>query len=132
VLVFADAADMDGEVAPARVISSSAFDAIVDVRVDAGDRLFVVESGGSVHSFDGAAALDGAQAPDRTLEIPGAARLAAIAIDSAGTAYVADNALNAVYVYQDIGALNGSVPPDGTVQGLATQLDDPSGVIIVE
>jgi len=142
VLVFADAANLNGWVTPTRIIESESFNIIAnhicDVFVDTDDTLYVVqyvdepEDIGSVHIFNDAASLNGNQAPDFTLVIAGAAKPAAIVVDKAGVGYIVDRENDAVYQYDDVALRHGTLTPDRTIQGAATQMSAPRGVFLAE
>jgi hypothetical protein len=56
--------------------------------------------------------------------------LTAIAVDANGVGYIVDNTLNAVYSYDNIATRNGTIAPDRTLQGAATQLNGPIRVFL--
>ncbi len=133
VLVFANASNLNGDVAPSRIITCTEFDSIFDVFIDAQDKMYVVDSADDeVYIFDDASSLNGAQMPDFTLTIPGAGLLTAIAVDSQGTGYVVDSSAEAIYSYDDIGNINGAFTPDRTIQGAQTLMDRPIRVFLEE
>lgn len=132
VLVFADAANLNGTVTPTRIIESASFGTVSDVFVDTDDTLYVVDLNGSVYIFNDAASLNGTQAPDFTLVIAGAAKPTAIVVDKAGVGYIVDHANAAVYQYDDVATRNGTLTPDRTIQGAATQMSDPESVFLAE
>ncbi|HOO17806.1 MAG TPA: hypothetical protein PLU99_11950, partial [Phycisphaerae bacterium] len=76
---------------------------------------------------------NGAVMPDSTLVVPGATDLTVIAVDSAGTGYIADrDTANAVFIYDNIATRNGTIAPDRTLQGANTLLQRPISVFISE
>ena len=86
-----------------------------------------------VNVFFNAATLNGAVMPDSTLIVPGATDLTVIAVDSAGTGYIADrDTANAVLIYDNIATRNGTIAPDRTLQGANTLQQRPISVFISE
>ncbi len=132
ILVFANAGNLNGTVMPTRTLTSPGFVQLFDVYVDSADRLYAVTTGGNVHVFEDASSLNGAVTPSVTLTVPGAVTLTAIAVDAAGTGYIVDAGANAVFAYDDIATLNGTLAPDRTIQGGQTQLNQPIRVFLVE
>jgi hypothetical protein len=133
VLVFANAANLNGDVTPTRIIESDSFDnTLFDVFIDQDDNLFVVEANGFIYTFNDASSLNGNVDPDFTLEVPPAGNLTAIAVDSNNTGYIVDNVNDAIYSYDNISTQNGTVNPDRTIQGANTQLDGPIRVFLTE
>ena len=110
--------------------------------VDTNDTLYVVDyviiepdygrADGSVHIFNDAASLNGNQAPDFNLVIAGAVQPTAIVVDEAGVGYIVDNANDAVYQYDDVATRHGTLTPDRTIQGDATQMRHPDSVFLAE
>lgn len=133
VLVFANAANLNGDVTPTRIITSAEFTDIRDLRIDGSGRLLVVDFvDNQVYTFNNAAALNGNVTPDFALTVNGAAQLRAIEVDSSGVGYLADAGNNAVFSYDSIATLNGALNPDRTIQGAATQLDNPRALVLLE
>lgn len=134
ILVFANAANLNGDVSPTRTITSANFVAgtLFDVFVDGNDTMYVVQTTGHILIFNNASTLNGAVSPNFDLTVNVTAPfLTAIAVDADGVGYIVDNANNAVYSYDGIPTLNGSLPPDRTIQGDATQLSGPIRVFLL-
>jgi hypothetical protein len=133
ILVFANASNLNGDVAPSRIITSNDFGDLVDVFVGRDDTMFVVDqNGGEVLVFENAATLNGQQTPDVILDVDGAAVLGAIVVDAAGIGYITDLVRNAIFIYDDIAAANGEFLPDRTITGLQTQIRQPERMFLVE
>ena len=139
VAVFANASTLNGVVNATRILNSQVFSKPYGVFVDANDTLYVVNSGDGgalanrVNVFFNAATLNGAVMPDSTLIVPGATDLTVIAVDSAGTGYIADrDTANAVFIYDNIATRNGTIAPDRTLQGANTLQQRPISVFISE
>lgn len=130
ILVYADAASADGEVAAARTITGNpSFSGLADIFVDARDRMYVVNSTGPprIDIYRNASALSGSVAPDFTLTIPGAGTLTGIAIDDGGRGYIVESAPSPgrIYSYDNIATLHGAFAPTRTIAGPGTQLSGP-------
>ncbi len=135
VLVYASASDTNGDVTPTRIIESLAFEDIWDVFIDESDTMYIVDGmngGNEIHMFDNASSLNGAVAPDATLEVTTAAMMTSIVVDLAGNGYIADPLSNAVLSYDDIRSLNGALSPDRSIAGPNTQLDRPVRLFMYE
>jgi hypothetical protein len=132
ILVFANASNLNGTVTPDRVITSTSFVNLFDVFIDQNDTMYVVGANGFIFTFNDAATLNGAVSPDFTLTVNPAINLTAIAVDSNDIGYIVDNVANAVYSYDGISTLNGTLNPDRTIQGVTTQLNGPIRVFLVE
>jgi len=134
VLVFDNASNKNGTVAPDRIINSASFAAAIlfDVFIDRNDTMFVVDAIGFIYIFNNASTLNGTVAPDFTLKVTPAAFITAIAVDSNDTGYIVDRTANAVYSYDNISTLNGTLNPDRTIQGASTQLSGPIRVFLEE
>jgi hypothetical protein len=128
VAVFANASTLNGTVNASRIIDSPVFSRPHGVFVDENDTLYVVNSGSGairrneVNVFANAATLNGPVMPDSTLVIPGAMNLAGIAVDSAGTGYVADTMADIIFIYDNIANRDGTIEPDRALQGPNTQM----------
>lgn len=130
IYVFAHASTLDRVVVPTRTIESPK---AVDVFVErSSDTMFVVETTGFVYTYHDAATLDGAVEPDAKFQVPGAASLQSIAVDSHGTGYIVDALTNAIYSYDDVAELDGFVAPDRTIRGPRTRLNQPLEVYVFE
>jgi hypothetical protein len=134
ILVYANAANLNGNVAPTRTIAGNpAFTNPFDVFVDASDRMYVVnQAGGRVNTFNNASALNGTVAPDFTLTVTGGTDLTAIAVDSAGRGYLVNRATNTIFSYDGIATLNGTRSPDRTIAGTNTLLSAPIRLFLVQ
>ena len=128
IAVFANAHTANGPVTATRTITSTALanaGSLQAVCVDQSDHLFAADAGGKVFMFNGASTLTGAATPAATLQVQTAitASLTAIAVDSAGHGYVLDGGANsAVYVYDSIATRSGTLAPDRTITGPATNV----------
>ncbi|HOW72085.1 MAG TPA: PKD domain-containing protein [Phycisphaerae bacterium] len=128
VAVFANAHAANGTVAATRLITSTDLataGSLQAVCVDQGDHLFAADSSGKVFMFNSASTLTGAVTPAATIQVQTAiaTSLTAIAVDSGGHGYVLDGGANsAVYVFDSIATRSGTLPPDRTIAGNATQL----------
>jgi hypothetical protein len=129
VLVFSGASTLNGQVTPTRTLTNPSFSAIHDVFVDGRNNLFVLVTG-SVLVFGSASTINGPVAPSSSLTIVGVQDVRAIAVDPAGTGYIADRFAAAVYVYDNISTRNGALAPDRTIQGSNTQLFGPNGLFL--
>lgn len=132
ILVFADAANADGEVTPIATITSSAWDVIDDLAFDAGS-LFIVDSSENVFRIDDVAAVDGDITPDATITINEfGASLRGIEIAEDGTGLVSDAGRSLILSLFDIGGLDGTVTPDAELGGSDTELFTPRHMALVE
>lgn len=136
VLVYANAAALNGNVAPTRQITGNpAFTGLINVFVDdANDRLYAVNSAAPqrIAIFNSASTLNGPRAPDVTLTIPGVGLLGSITVDADNVGYISDRTLNRIYSYDNVSTRNGTVTPDRTIDGAATQLTNPNGLHLLE
>lgn len=138
VVVFHNASTRNGTVAPDRTLTNAAFAGLFDCFVDEGDRLYVVNSmtgGNRVHVINSASTQNGAVTIDSTLTVTGATNLTAIAVDGNQTGYIVDSNApggGAIYAYNNINTRNGAFSPDRTIAGVATQLNVPIRVYLVE
>jgi hypothetical protein len=135
VLVFANASALNGDLTPTRIIGSPDFAgaAIWDVYVDSADRMYVVDQAGRILTFNNASTLNGTVSANfiLTVSVAGAAPTA-IAVGPNGTGYIVDTANDAIYSYDSIATLNGTLAPDRTIQGAQTQLDTPIRVYFLD
>jgi hypothetical protein len=139
ILVFANASALNNTNAtPTRIINSPDFsgaNTVWDVYIDGGDRMYVVDSTGRVLKFSNASTLNGAVSATTILTIAGTGQLTAIAVDPNGTGYVVDATIagvGAVYSYDNIATLHGTLAPDRTIQGASTQLNAPIRVYFLD
>lgn len=132
ILVFADAANADGEVTPIATITSSAWDVIEDIAFDAGS-LYVVDGSENVFRIDGVEFVDGDITPDATITISEfGASLRGIEIASDGTGLVSDGSRHLILSLFDIGGLDGTISPDAELGGSDTELFTPRHMALVE
>ncbi len=135
VVVFAKASTLNGFYSATRTLTSGTFGAVYDVFVDAADRLFVLNSAlgaNRVSIISKASTRNGYVTADAVLAVQGAQSLTAIAVDSGGTGYIADQVANAIFVYENIASRNGTYPPDRTIRGANTQLQGPAHLFVFE
>ncbi len=140
VSVFANASSINGTVSATRIINSPVFSGadLYDVFVDGNDVMFVVDANGFIYTFNNASGLNGAVNPDFTLTVQGAAsnELTAIIVDSNGIGYIVDTSGStgngAIYSFDGIATLNGTLAPNRTIQGTETQLNNPIRVFLIE
>jgi hypothetical protein len=135
ILVFANASSRNGSITPDRTITNSTFAGLFDVYVDAGDRLYVLnglDGGNKVLVINGASTRNGAVAIDSILTVTGAVSLTALAVDKNQTGYIVDNKTNSVLSYDTINTRNGTIAPDRSISGVATQLSGPIRCFLVE
>jgi hypothetical protein len=134
VLVYANASTLNGDTTPSRTIRSGAFSNVFDVWPDGSGHLFVLKNGSppGVLIFNDAGLLNGTVTPAGTITVPNAGFLTSITVDSNGTGYIVDNAQSAIYEYDNIAARNGTEPPDRTIQGPQTGLNNPIRLFLLE
>lgn len=134
ILVFDDAAIADGQTAAAREITSDSFGQIEDITIDDEGRLYVVDQSNGVYVFDDASALDGKVTPDATITITGSPtpNFQGIAVDSAGTGYIADREYDAIYSLAGIGKLDGTVSDFTILDGFDSRVAGPRQIWVYE
>jgi hypothetical protein len=134
ILVYANAANLNGDVAPTRTITATpAFNNPFDVFIDKDDRMYVVnQTGARVDVFAGAKGLNGAVPPTSTLTVNGATDLTAIVVDKAGQGFIVDRTANTIFSYDNIANLNGARTADRTIVGTNTLLINPIRLFLVE
>jgi len=131
--VYANAASINGNTDPTRVITSSAFKNPVGIAVDANNNLFVLDRNDkAVLKFTNATSLKDAVTPSAVVTLAGAESPGKIIIDSQGTAYISDKTLNAILVINNIASRQGTVTPDRTITGNSTKLNGPTGIFWME
>jgi sugar lactone lactonase YvrE len=97
------------------------------VSLDKVKNLLYVADDIDIHVYSSASTVNGNQAPARDLTVP--FQLSGIFIDGANDRlYVADQAGNAVAIYDHASTLNGAITANRAVQGTATQLSGPGSV----
>jgi sugar lactone lactonase YvrE len=115
-----------GNIAPSRKITGSLVSP-TDVSLDKVRNLLYVADDTDILVFTSASTANGTPAPVRDLVAP--FQLSGIFIDGANDRlYVADQAGNAVAVYDKASTLNGPITATRAVQGAATQLSGPGSV----
>lgn len=149
IVVFASGGTRSGAIRADRIIKIPAPDAAVEgalsipdsVFVDAGDRLYVTDTNrGFIFVLEGAAALNGTVAPSRVIDFdfdPDGAfsknfRPTDIVVDRQGIGYVIDAFSSVIRVIDNIATRSGTLTPDRTIQGPASQLDQPNSLFIWE
>ncbi len=132
ILVWHNPAGADGEVPADREITSSVLGNIEDLAVDAGGNLYVVDGSNGIYVFDKADQLDGPVQPGATITLDAtpAPQLHGVAVDEAGTGYVADRAHHAIYSLANIAAQDGATLVDTILEGFDTRLSAPRQIWI--
>jgi hypothetical protein len=136
IFVFANAANLQGEVSPTRTIyANPSFDAgVMDLCIDSADRLYVLnESRTRIDIFENAPSLHGTFPPHASLIPPlgNAPNLpTCITVDSRGRGYIGTG--RGVYCCDDIASLNGDFIPTRTIMGPSTQLAVPIRLYLLE
>ncbi len=132
ILIFDNISTKSGNVAPERKISGSNTTLVgpIDLTLDRGRNLLYVADDLQILVFSSASSATGNLSPARTLT-PGFSPQA-IFIDGANDRlYVADSAANAISVYDSASTLaSGSITASRTIQGAATHLSAPNGVLL--
>ncbi len=133
ILVFVDPGTADGAAVPAQEFTSTAWDNIEDLVVDANGALYVVASGDEVWMFAAPTTLEGDVLPDTTLVVQGdRVDIEGIVVGSDGTGYLADRGNHAIYSYDNLGTLSGTLVPDRTLEGFGTRLSGPRQMFLLE
>ena len=132
VVIYDGISTKNGNVAPSRIIAGAATNLLspTDVSLDKVRNLLYVADDLDILVFASASTANGNPAPVRDLSVPFA--VSAIFIDGANDRlYVADQAGNAIAVYDHASTLNGAVSANRAVQGATnTHLSNPGGVQI--
>jgi hypothetical protein len=129
ILIFDSISTKTGNVAPERTIAGSLTTLIspTDVSLDKGRNLLYVADDIDIHVFASAATATGNIAPARNIS-PGFA-VSAIFVDGTNDRlYAADQADNAIAVFDGASTLSGPVSASRTIQGAATHLATPGGL----
>ena len=130
VVIYDGISTKNGNVAPSRIIAGPATNLLspTDVALDKGRNLLYVADDLDIFVFASASTANGNPAPVRDLSVPFS--ISAIFIDGANDRlYVADQAGNAIAVYDHASTLNGPVSANRAVQGATnTHLSNPGGV----
>lgn len=131
ILIFDNISTKTGNIAPDRTIAGGTTTLIspTDVALDRGKNLLYVADDIDIHVFASASTATGNIAPVRNIAAGFA--VSAIFIDATNDRlYAADQAGNAIHVYDNASTLNGSVSANRTIQGAATHLATPGGLQI--
>ena len=131
VLIFDSISTKTGNIAPERTIAGSLTLLIspTDVSLDKGRNLLYVADDTDVHVFAQAATAAGNIAPARNFSL--GFTVSAILVDGTNDRlYAADQAANAVAIFDNASTLSGPVSASRTIQGAATHLATPGGLQI--
>ena len=132
VVVYDGISTKNGNIAPSRIIAGATTNLLTptDVSLDKVRNLLYVADDVDIHVFGSASTVNGNTAPVRDLSVPFA--VSAIFIDGTNDRlYVADQAGNAIAVYDHASTLNGPITANRAVQGATnTHLSNPGGVQI--
>jgi hypothetical protein len=105
----------DGDLAPVRVISSTALIAPTDIVLDAADNLYVANNGArNVLVFEDASELDGDAAPTRTVTSASFLDPFGVFVDRFNRLYVVERG-GQVLMFDNAAGLDGTVAPSRTV-----------------
>lgn len=130
VVIYDGISTKNGNVAPSRIIAGAATNLVspTDVSLDKIKNLLYVADDVTIHVYASASTVNGNQAPTHDLSVPFA--VSAIFIDGTNDRlYVADQAGNAIAVYDHASTLNGPITANRAVQGATnTHLSNPGGV----
>lgn len=130
IVIYDGISTKNGNLAPSRIIAGPATSLLAptDVALDKGRDLLYVADDIDIHVYSSASTVNGNVAPARDLTVP--FQLSGIFIDGASDRlYVADQAGNAIAVYDHASTLNGSITANRAVQGAAnTHLSGPGSV----
>ena len=129
VVIYDSISTKNGNVAPNRIIAGPATNLLTptDVSLDKVKNLLYVADDVDIHVFGSASTANGNQAPVRDLSVPFA--VSAIFIDGTNDRlFVADQAGNAIAVYDHASTLNGPIAANRAIQGASTNLSNPGGV----
>lgn len=130
VLIYDSISTKNGNVAPSRIIAGAATNLLspTDVSLDKVRNLLYVADDLVIHVYASASTVNGNPAPVRDLSVK--FQLSGIYIDGANDRlYVADQAGNAVAVYDHASTLNGPITANRAVQGVNnTHLSGPGSV----
>jgi hypothetical protein len=130
VVIYDGISTKNGNIAPSRIIAGPATNLLspTDVALDKGRNLLYVADDLDIFVFASASTTNGNPAPVRDLLVPFS--ISAIFLDGANDRlYVADQAGNAIAVYDHASMLNGAISANRAVQGATnTHLSNPGGV----
>ena len=108
---------------------------IQDFAVSDNDYLFVVSSTDSVYIYSGASELSGEVAPTGTLTVQAESTPSfdGVVVSSKGVGYLADTSSNfAIYSFDDMRLLDGSMLPQRAIEGNDTELRNPRQMYLFE
>jgi hypothetical protein len=131
VLAFASASTKTGDVAPDRNINGVAtgLGAPVDLSFDDAKSLLYVADTRDVLVFNNASTATGNVAFFHDMKV--GFLISALFLDSTNDRlYLADPAANSIHIYDSASTLNGTVAPTRTINGAATKLNQPAGVVV--
>jgi hypothetical protein len=131
VLAFANASTKTGNVAPDRNINGAATGLAtpVDVSFDDAKNLLYVADARDVLVFSNGSSATGNVAFQHDIKVGFV--ISALFLDSTNDRlFLADSAANAIHVYDGASLLNSTVAPTRTINGAATQLNQPVGVAV--
>jgi hypothetical protein len=130
IVIYDGISTKTGNAAPTRIIAGPATNLLTptDVSLDKVRNLLYVADDVDIHVYASASTANGNQAPVRDLSVPFA--VSAIFIDGTNDRlFVADQAGNAIAVYDHASTLNGPITAVRAVQGVNnTHLSNPGGV----
>jgi len=130
VVIYDGISTKSGNIAPSRIIAGVAANLLspTDVSLDKVKNLLYVADDLDIHVYSSASTVNGNTAPARELTVP--FQLSGIFIDGANDRlYVADQAGNAVAVYDHASTLNGPITANRAIQGATnTRLSGPGSV----
>lgn len=129
ILIFDTISTKNGNVAPERTIAgaSTTLVAPTDVALDKGRNLLYVADDVDIHVFTSASTATGNVAPARDLGLT--FTVSAIFLDATNDRlFAADQAGNAIAVFDNASTLNGPVTAPRTITGAATHLATPAGI----
>jgi len=129
IVIYDGISTKSGNIAPSRTIAGGAANLLnpTDVSLDKVRNLLYVADDLEINVYASASTVNGNQAPVRVLTT--AFQLSGIFIDGANDRlYVADQAGNAVAVYDHASTLNGAITANRAVQGAATNLSGPASL----
>jgi len=128
IVIYDSISTKDGNVAPSRIITGPSLVAPTDVSLDKVRNLLYVADDLDILVYASASTANGTPAPVHDLTVPFA--VSAIFIDGTNDRlFVADQAGNAIAVYDHASTLNGPITANRAVQGVNnTHLSNPGGV----
>lgn len=127
IAVFGTASTATGNVAPVRTITVGF--GVSDIFLDSGDRLYVADqAGNAIDIYDGASALTGTVAANRTLTgaTTSLSRPSGVLVDPSGRLIVSNASSNAINIYGNAATITGNIAPIATIVGVVTKLQVPA------